>query len=73
MCFAAGRIREATVADHIEPHNGDLKKFNGSLQSLCIDCHNNTKQKIERGIHAVVGEDGWCEDFSEVGGGVKMF
>jgi hypothetical protein len=43
----------ATVADHIEPHRGDLDLFwHGELQSLCAECHNRAKQQIENhGFH----------------------
>lgn len=35
-CKASGVIREADVADHVEPHKGDrMKFFRGELQSLC--------------------------------------
>lgn len=38
----------ATVADHIEPHNGDHAKFwFGKLQSLCAPCHDIRKQRAE--------------------------
>lgn len=40
-CGAAGRHTLATVVDHIQPHNGDMKLFTNSLnwQSLCKTCH----------------------------------
>ena len=39
----------ATIADHIERHDGDLEKFmTGALQSLCRSCHANVKQSEER-------------------------
>jgi hypothetical protein len=38
----------ATVADHVEPHRGDKRKFfNGKLQSLAKQCHDSIKQQIE--------------------------
>lgn len=60
MCEDQGRITEATVADHIEPHNGDYDKFwHGKLQSLCATCHNVRKQRIERsGYSAACDVDG---------------
>lgn len=45
---AEGRLVPATVADHIEPHHGDLVKFRGPLQSLCATCHSSRKQQLER-------------------------
>lgn len=50
-------------ADHIKPHKGDLVLFwdEGNVQTLCPDCHNTDKQRIERGGKArqAVGADGW--------------
>lgn len=49
MCEQQGRVAAATVADHIEPHNGDAYKFwYGRLQSLCLSCHNAIKQMQEK-------------------------
>lgn len=48
-CKQAGRLKPATVADHIEQHGGDMQKFmEGALQSLCRACHANVKQTLER-------------------------
>jgi 5-methylcytosine-specific restriction enzyme A len=50
FCAAQGKLTEARVTDHIEPHRGDLDKFHmGELQSLCLPCHNVSKQRIETG------------------------
>ena len=50
MCKAQGRVTEATVVDHIEPHRGDMDKFwHGSFQSLCKRCHDSHKQRFENG------------------------
>ena len=39
-CERQGRVREATVVDHVIPHRGDPDLFwNGELQALCKDCH----------------------------------
>jgi len=62
FCLARGIITMATVCDHIEPHRGDLDKFwSGPFQSLCAECHNVDKQRIENGSDAkpFVGLDGW--------------
>lgn len=53
ICLKAGRTTAATVADHVERHNGDYDKFwHGELQSLCDEvpwrCHSRIKQKEER-------------------------
>lgn len=62
MCLRiGGRVKEATVADHVIPHKGDLNLFyNGKLQSLCDDCHNRFKKHIEHGHkHELIGKNGW--------------
>lgn len=49
ICKKLGRVTVATVADHIEPHHGDLGKFWGNeLQSLC-KCHHDVKTITEDG------------------------
>ena len=48
MCLARGRTVAATVADHIEPHRGDVAKFDGLLQSLCRPCHGGAKAELEQ-------------------------
>jgi 5-methylcytosine-specific restriction endonuclease McrA len=60
-CHAAGRITLATIADHVDPHKGDLKLFwYGPLQSLCKQCHDSRKQKEENKTYVVeIGLDGW--------------
>jgi hypothetical protein len=48
MCAAKGVTRAATIVDHVEPHHGDRTKFwTGARQSLCAQCHNRDKQRIE--------------------------
>jgi 5-methylcytosine-specific restriction protein A len=63
FCEARGRIVAATVCDHVEPHRGDSTLFwnEDNLQSLCADCHNSDKARIERGGMARqrIGYDGW--------------
>jgi len=62
FCLERGEVVPATVADHVEPHRGDMRKFwNGELQSLCAACHNSDKQRIENGgkPKPTFGEDGW--------------
>lgn len=48
MCEKAGRLTPATVADHVERHNGRHDAFwYGMLQSLCASCHSSDKQRQE--------------------------
>ena len=49
MCAEQDDVEPATVADHVKPHNGDLKLFwYGELQSLCAMCHSSIKQSEEK-------------------------
>jgi hypothetical protein len=52
------------VADHVEPHNGDVNKFFlGALQSLCQPCHDRHKKREELwGYRCDVDADGWPVD-----------
>lgn len=55
MCTRQGRVKLATICDHVEPHRGDLEKFwNGPFQSLCKRCHDSAKQSEEKGGSAKV-------------------
>lgn len=48
FCAARGYTTQAKVADHVEPHKGDVKLFwEGELQSLCTNCHQSAKQGLE--------------------------
>ena len=49
-CLEAGRVVEATVVDHIIPHEGDSTLFwdSDNWQPLCKRCHDSTKQAEER-------------------------
>lgn len=60
-CIKEGRVEEATVADHIIPHRGDVSAFwNNELQSLCKHCHDSIKQREEHGMKVnIIGLDGW--------------
>ena len=50
FCKQRGKIEEAKVCDHIEPHKGDMDKFwKGPFQSLCYHCHNSVKKLLEHG------------------------
>lgn len=48
VCIMCGAI--AKVVDHIKPHKGDLVSFwdKSNWQSLCSNCHNSKKQRMER-------------------------
>jgi 5-methylcytosine-specific restriction endonuclease McrA len=63
-CADAGKVTEARVADHVDPHRGDYNSFlTGELQSLCFDCHNRRKRMQElRGYDVKFGADGWPLD-----------
>lgn len=56
------RLTRATVADHVQRHNGDvLLFFKGALQSLCKRCHDSDKQSEERAPPAC-DRDGYPTD-----------
>ena len=62
MCAAKGLVVQATIVDHVQPHNGDWHQFlNGRLQSLCKPCHDSDKRYIDLHGHArlTFGVDGW--------------
>jgi 5-methylcytosine-specific restriction enzyme A len=63
-CLSIGRVTPASVADHVERHNGNEYAFwTGALQSLCVPCHNRTKQREEvRGYSSDIDADGWPTD-----------
>lgn len=48
-CKANGRIRMVALVDHVVPHKGDQVLFwdEANWQSLCNDCHNGPKKKLE--------------------------
>ena len=64
MCLERGIVARATVADHVEEHNGDWTKFRlGALQSLCATCHNSRKRLVvDNGFDKEIGVDGWPVD-----------
>lgn len=45
-----GQYVAATVVDHIQPHRGDTALFwdTGNWQSLCKQCHDSYKQRLEK-------------------------
>lgn len=49
-CEQTKHKTKATVVDHIAPHKGDTRLFYnpGNLQSLCKQCHDSHKQRLER-------------------------
>jgi hypothetical protein len=55
-----GRITAATIADHIDHHEGDWNKFVlGRLQSLCEPCHREKHRVLRYGPKLTFGPDGW--------------
>ncbi len=48
-CQQSGRVTEATVVDHIQPHQGDQKLFwdESNWQPLCKPCHDIVKKAEE--------------------------
>lgn len=50
ICLAQGNVTPASVADHVQRHEGNPDLFwRGDLQSLCAHHHNSDKQREERG------------------------
>lgn len=48
FCKSLGVVTEASIVDHVEPHEGDRDKFfAGPFQSLCKDHHDSTKKRME--------------------------
>jgi 5-methylcytosine-specific restriction enzyme A len=59
MCQKRGDIVRAKVVDHIRPISaGGHKRDPANLQSLCIQHHNATKQKMDR-RRTIIG----CDEF----------
>lgn len=48
-CQALGLVVEATVVDHIVPHEGDSARFwdESNWQALCKPCHDSWKKQQE--------------------------
>jgi hypothetical protein len=67
MCLRRGIVVEATVADHVENHEGNWIAFlTAPLQSLCKECHDGDKRywdlnRVDRLPHTrqAIGTDGW--------------
>ena len=59
-----GETVAATIADHVDRHEGNADKFfQGELQSLCKACHDSLKQAQEKtGFSKEAGLDGWPVD-----------
>ncbi len=65
MCEAQGRLTQATVVDHIVPHQGNRSLFwdRDNWQPLCDNHHASAKQREEvRGYSNAVGPNGWPSD-----------
>ena len=63
-CSLRGVVIQATVAHHVEPHEGVWEKFiSGKLESLCKRCHDSSAQSEEAlGYRSEIGLDGWPVD-----------
>jgi hypothetical protein len=63
-CMAHGTVMPADVVDHIMPHYGNQLSFwLGPLQSLCKQCHDMHKRRLEQhGYSTEIGHDGWPID-----------
>jgi len=50
FCERVGRIKPATIVDHITPHRGDDNLFwdQSNWQALCATCHSRHKQIKEK-------------------------
>jgi len=48
-CEAKGKVKAATVVDHIVPHRGDKRLFDdpNNHQALCERCHNSKSARGE--------------------------
>ncbi len=49
-CERQGRVKAATLVDHITPHKGDQALFwdKNNWQSMCSSCHDSVKSREER-------------------------
>jgi 5-methylcytosine-specific restriction enzyme A len=64
LCLAKGRVRPATIADHIRPiAAGGAVHDLSNLQPVCAECH-NAKTMSDQGKRAKrqIGRDGWPVD-----------
>ena len=52
VCKANGILTEATVVDHIKPHNGDKNLFwnEKNWQPLCASCHSKKTNRQDGGF-----------------------
>jgi 5-methylcytosine-specific restriction protein A len=64
FCLERGVVTPAIVADHLEPHRGDVNLFyTGELMSLCKACHDSRKRFMEiNGYAPDISLDGWPID-----------
>lgn len=65
LCEKEGYVKGADTVDHVIPHKGDEELFwdDNNLQSLCKQCHDMVKQRIEiKGYSDNIGVDGWPID-----------
>jgi 5-methylcytosine-specific restriction protein A len=63
MCAAKGKVRAATIADHITPiaKGGAVHDIN-NLQPVCPECHQD-KSNADKGhrVKRRIARDGWPE------------
>lgn len=61
FCWKKGKREPARVVDHIKAHKGDRQLFLDprNLQSLCFNCHNSVKRRMEESRKEARGLDGW--------------
>ena len=71
-CAAKGRIRAATVPDHIVPLTKGGSDEDSNIRCLCADCHQaRTAEQFGQRRRVAVGFDGWPVDCPP--GGVRKF
>jgi hypothetical protein len=59
-CLAKGKVTPATIADHVEHHEGDWNRFIlGRLRSLCALCHLEKHVVLRCGPRVHYGAGGW--------------
>ncbi|MBM3205932.1 HNH endonuclease [Candidatus Shapirobacteria bacterium] len=60
MCAKRNIIKAATTIDHIIPisERPDLRLEQSNLQSLCKQCHDSIKRRIDQGSYGMIGING---------------
>lgn len=76
MCQHEGVVTLANCVDHIIPHKGNRSLLfdMNNLQSLCFNCHNSRKQRVDvHGYDDKINADGWPADPSHPANKKKKF